>query len=61
MKIFQKEVVTVEIPCYDPKTGNTEIIEVDFTRSIKEQNNIKEEKTEEESEIALFFYYGVRK
>jgi hypothetical protein len=33
----------IEIPSYDPKTGKTEILTVDFTRSIKEQNNIKEE------------------
>lgn len=33
----------MNIPAYDPKTGETEIIEVDFSRSIREQNNIEED------------------
>lgn len=33
----------MEIPSYDPKTGEMEVVNVNFDRSIQEQNNIEEE------------------
>lgn len=33
----------MKIPSYDPNTGEIEVIDVDFQRSIEEQNNMEEE------------------